>query len=662
MDKIGKYEIRLQVGRGAMGTVYEGFDPTIGRRVAIKTLRTDVFEQNQLSQVLERFKREAQSAGRLSHPHIVTIHEYGEDGGTPYIVMEFIGGDELGTYLERGARPSLDDVVRIMTQLLGALSHAHEHGVVHRDLKPANMFLLKDGSLKVVDFGIARVEASNLTETGAMLGTPAYMSPEQFLGMTVDHHSDIYSAGVILYQLLTGDKPFTGSVTTIMQKVLRQEAIEPSAINPMISSVWDKVVARAMAKKPEARYESARQFSDAIRLAQQADRSSEEAERRKRTELEEHALREAEDRSKNEARLREETVHREVERAAHEETEARIKREVEERVRRETAVRLEQEKQARTKAAAVDGEATLASREALTLADKAKKSSLAVPVIIATFLIAGSVGAYLLIGRSPVTESAPTPVAQTSAPQKIESPKLEQPTPSPTTPEVAAVDEEKIRREAEERVRREFAEKAETEKAVVQKAAMAKAAAENALSKQREEETRKARDEVKQRQLAEQTRKREEEARYVKEQAPKAEAEKVALEKAAVVASVAPVTKPRLVEGFDGKWKGDILCGELKYFTPGGVQGPTRTPVFLTVIGKDANSHYETSNVVDDWTGTVSGNKIAFQGYGRRKTGNLSTWTTNGSGTFSANSFEGVATIFSGGKNARDCTVTLTRE
>ncbi len=272
LEKIGKYEIRLEIGRGAMGVVYEGFDPVISRRVAIKVLRTEVFAPSQLPDLLARFKREAQSAGRLSHPHIVTIHDYGEEQGTPYIVMEYMAGQELARQLERGSRFTLDGVVRIMTALLGALAHAHEHGVVHRDLKPSNIFVLEDGSLKVVDFGIARVEASELTDTGTMLGTPAYMSPEQFLTLPVDARSDLYSSGVILYQLLTGDKPFTGSVTAIMQKVLHQEPIEPSMLNPTLSKHWDAVVARAMAKKPEARYQSARQFLEAVKAAHATNR------------------------------------------------------------------------------------------------------------------------------------------------------------------------------------------------------------------------------------------------------------------------------------------------------------------------------------------------------------------------------------------------------
>jgi serine/threonine-protein kinase len=263
---IGKYEIRSQIGRGAMGVVYEAFDSVIERRVAIKMLLTEVFDPAQLADVRVRFKREAHSAGRLSHPSIVTIFDYGEHEGTPYIVMDLMTGEELSRRLDSGARLPLAEVVRIMEQLLGALAYAHESGVIHRDIKPSNIFVLRDGSLKVVDFGIARIESSELTETGAILGTPAYMSPEQFLGLPVDARSDLFSAGVILYQLLTGDRPFTGSPTTIMQKVLRQDPVEPSVLNPTLSADWDTVVKRALAKKPDQRFGSARQFADAARL------------------------------------------------------------------------------------------------------------------------------------------------------------------------------------------------------------------------------------------------------------------------------------------------------------------------------------------------------------------------------------------------------------
>jgi len=263
---VGKYELRHQIGRGAMGVVYEAFDTVIERRVALKMLRTDVYAPEQLPDVRARFKREAHSAGRLSHPNIVTIFDYGEHEGTPFIAMDFMEGAELARSLESGARMALPEVVRVMEQLLGALAYAHESGVVHRDIKPSNVFVLRDGTVKVVDFGLARIESSNLTETGTLLGTPAYMSPEQFLGLPVDARSDIFSAGVVLYQMLTGDRPFTGSPSTIMQKVLRQEPVEPSVLNPTLSETWDMLVKRALAKKPDDRVQSAREFAEHIRL------------------------------------------------------------------------------------------------------------------------------------------------------------------------------------------------------------------------------------------------------------------------------------------------------------------------------------------------------------------------------------------------------------
>ena len=266
LGRVGKYELRHQIGRGAMGVVFEAYDTVIERRVALKMLRTDVFAPEQLPDVRARFKREAHSAGRLSHPNIVTIFDYGEHEGAPYIAMDLMTGEELSRSLESGARMPLPQVVRVMEQLLGALAYAHEAGIVHRDVKPSNVFVLRDGSIKMVDFGLARIEASNLTETGTLLGTPAYMSPEQFLGLPVDARSDVFSAGVILYQMLTGDRPFTGSPSTIMQKVLRQDPVEPSVLNPTLSAAWDDLIKRALAKKPDDRLQSARQFADYTRL------------------------------------------------------------------------------------------------------------------------------------------------------------------------------------------------------------------------------------------------------------------------------------------------------------------------------------------------------------------------------------------------------------
>src|SRR5215510_2206587 len=220
--KLGKYE---------MGVVYEGFDPTIERVVALKTIRADQLGGEDAAEIMARFRREAQAAGRLNHPRIVSIYEYGEDAGTTFIAMEFVAGRSLKESFEQNARFSVPQIVRIMSQLLEALDYSHRQGVVHRDIKPANIMLLADGTVKVADFGIARIESSNLTQTGMILGTPSYMSPEQFMGQKIDGRSDLFSSGVILYQLLTGERPFTGSPTTIMHKVLQENPLPPSQLN-----------------------------------------------------------------------------------------------------------------------------------------------------------------------------------------------------------------------------------------------------------------------------------------------------------------------------------------------------------------------------------------------------------------------------------------------
>ncbi len=267
-QKLGKYEIRRELGAGAMGIVYEGWDPGIARRVAIKTVRRDQLERAEAGEILARFQREAQAAGRLSHPNIVAIYDYGEqggeDGGTAFIAMEFIEGRELKDYFDANERFPLPELGRIMAQLLAALGHAHQHGIVHRDIKPANIILLKDGTVKVADFGIARIESSNLTQAGAVLGTPAYMSPEQFMGQTVDGRSDLFSAGVILYQFLTGDKPFNGTLTTIMHKVLKEDPPPPSELNVQAPRLFDMLMRRALAKRPEDRFQTAQEFAAAI--------------------------------------------------------------------------------------------------------------------------------------------------------------------------------------------------------------------------------------------------------------------------------------------------------------------------------------------------------------------------------------------------------------
>ena len=211
-EKLGKYKIEKVLGQGAMGIVYVGFDSGIERKAALKTVRKDVLDQGDAEEVLARFKREAQAAGRLLHPNIVSVYEYGEEDDTAYIAMEFVKGKELKDYFDKEERFELKDAVKVVNQILSALSFSHDKGVVHRDIKPANIFVMESGDIKLGDFGIARIDSSNLTQAGTVMGTPSYMSPEQFMGQRVDGRSDLFSVGVILYQFLTNEKPFTGSL------------------------------------------------------------------------------------------------------------------------------------------------------------------------------------------------------------------------------------------------------------------------------------------------------------------------------------------------------------------------------------------------------------------------------------------------------------------
>jgi serine/threonine-protein kinase len=270
IGKLGKYDIEGELGKGAMGVVYKGKDPFIERFVALKTVRADMLraeDPEATSAQITRFKREARAAGRLNHPNIVGIYEYGEDDGTAFIAMEFIEGRDLKDYFDKEERFEVKTIVRIMGDVLSALDYAHHHGIVHRDIKPANIMLTDDGVVKITDFGIARLESSNLTQVGAVMGTPSYMSPEQFMGQQVDGRSDIFSSGAVLYQLLTGEKPFTGSLTTVMHRVLHSQPERPSALNVQIPRAFDQVVEKAMAKRPEDRYQSAAEFAQALRDA-----------------------------------------------------------------------------------------------------------------------------------------------------------------------------------------------------------------------------------------------------------------------------------------------------------------------------------------------------------------------------------------------------------
>jgi serine/threonine-protein kinase len=263
--QLGKYAITEVLGRGAMGVVYKGFDPHIRRIVALKTIRKDLVDDDQEANLLARFRNEAQAAGRLSHPGIVGVYEWGELGEVAYLAMEYVEGNSLREYFVRGTRFDSRDAVSVMVQLLDALQHAHDQGVWHRDIKPANIIIMSSGKLKIADFGIARIDSSNLTQIGAIMGTPGYMSPEQYSGANVDWRADIFSAGVVMYQLLTGVRPFTGAQESIAYKVCHEQPPLPSEADPgRCSAQFDAVVMMALAKKPPERFQDARAFRDAL--------------------------------------------------------------------------------------------------------------------------------------------------------------------------------------------------------------------------------------------------------------------------------------------------------------------------------------------------------------------------------------------------------------
>ena len=267
-EKIGKYIIQSVLGKGAMGVVYKGVDPVIERTVAIKTVRKDLVDPDIAEHLMARFKNEAKAAGRLLHPNIVSVYEYGEDDANAFIAMEYVEGTGLREYLNRKATFEFGQIVAIMTQLLLALDFAHERGVIHRDIKPANLILTPGGVLKVADFGIARIDTSNLTSVGMVMGTPSYMSPEQCQGHAVDHRSDLFSAGVVFYELLTGEKPFGGSMETIGYKICNDEPRLASSVSQLsFAPAVDSILSAALAKKPEARFQNARAFSRALRQA-----------------------------------------------------------------------------------------------------------------------------------------------------------------------------------------------------------------------------------------------------------------------------------------------------------------------------------------------------------------------------------------------------------
>src|SRR5437868_3719605 len=285
LKTLGRYNLERVLGKGAMGVVYEGVDPRLGRRVAIKTILKSHLDEDTAQDYSLRFEREARAVAKLNHPNIVQVHDFGEEGDIAYLVMEFIKGKELKIFFDANERFDLKEAVRIMCELCDALDFAHQAGIVHRDIKPANVMLDAQGRTKLTDFGVARVQDSDKTsvertQAGTMVGTPAYMSPEQITGGNIDKRTDVFSAGIILYQFLTGEKPFTGSgAWTIAKKIIQEEPPLASSLNDAITPLFDAVVNKALAKNPQQRFQSARDLSVALRRALQGKSADDDSDR-----------------------------------------------------------------------------------------------------------------------------------------------------------------------------------------------------------------------------------------------------------------------------------------------------------------------------------------------------------------------------------------------
>jgi serine/threonine-protein kinase len=265
IEKLGRYEITAELGQGAMGVVYQAADPLLDRTVAIKTINLDL-SRDELEDFERRFYREAKSAGRLNHPNIVTIYDVGKADNVAYMAMEFLQGEELRDVLDASGPLPIDKIADIATQVAEGLAFAHEHGVVHRDIKPTNIMILRNGLAKITDFGIALMPSASRTMVGMVLGSPKYMSPEQVVGQEVDGRSDIFSLGVVLYEMLAGVPPFTGeNISAIMYRILNEMPLAPKTINPDIPEAFNYIVAKALAKHPGDRYQTAREMAHDLR-------------------------------------------------------------------------------------------------------------------------------------------------------------------------------------------------------------------------------------------------------------------------------------------------------------------------------------------------------------------------------------------------------------
>ena len=267
VSMLGRYQIVAQLGRGAMGTVYRALDPAIERTVAIKTLNPDLPDEN-MAEVRERFLREAKSAGRLNHPNVVTVYDVGEAEGVAYIAMEYLEGQSLRQVLDAGPPLSVHTVTDIVSQIADALDYAQRYGIVHRDIKPANIMLSPAGLAKLTDFGVAYMPSSSMTQTGTVLGSPKYLSPEQVLGLPVDGRADIFALGVVLFEMLAGRTPFERPDITVyglMQSICTDPAPRVTELKRDIPAAFDAILARALGKRPDDRYQRAAEFANDLR-------------------------------------------------------------------------------------------------------------------------------------------------------------------------------------------------------------------------------------------------------------------------------------------------------------------------------------------------------------------------------------------------------------
>ncbi len=271
ISQLGRYEVISELGQGAMGVVYKAQDPLIDREVAIKTINLSLALEER-EEYEARFYQEAKAAGRLGHPNIVTIYDVGRTGDIAYIAMEYLHGRELRDVLNENKTLPVAQVLDIISQVAQGLAYAHEHEIVHRDVKPSNVMIVRDGHVKITDFGIARMASAAVrTQTGMVLGSPKYMSPEQVLGKVTDQRSDIFSLGVMLYEMLAGQVPFIGeNVNAIMYQTLNAIPAPPSNANPAVPEMLNYIVAKALAKDLDARYQSAGELVNDLRACREA--------------------------------------------------------------------------------------------------------------------------------------------------------------------------------------------------------------------------------------------------------------------------------------------------------------------------------------------------------------------------------------------------------